>query len=408
MNKKKKMSDVTKILIAMVAGSLVGIVLGEKAMYIEFIGTIWLNLMKMFLVPIVVCMIVKGISTMDDPKTLGRLGVRIISFYMVTTVIASVVGIAIAYIFKPGIGFDFSTANVGDVEIAELPGVGEFLVSMFSKNIFDSFSSANMMQVVIIAIIIGVAVVLLPEDKRKPVKEWFWSMTDLIRSIINIALKLAPIGVFCLMASALGQYGVGLLLTMSKLIGIFYLCCVIHFGLTYCMTLWAATGITPIDLLRKCLPTFATAVSTCSSTAVIPVSVDIAKDDFGVDDAVAGLGITLGGSINKDGTTILCGVVMLFSAQAMGITLTPGQMLNIVFLSTAVTCAGTSVPGAGIMSLMIVASAVGIPLEIIIMVSSFYRFFDMGTTTMNCMGDMAVTVMVDRMEKKRMKRMKTA
>lgn len=345
---------------------------------------------------------------MDDIFKKGGY-IRIVVFYMFTTVAASVLGLVITGVFHPGVGFQFTEGSAEAVEIAELPTVGKFFTDMFSSNIFATFNNANMMQVLIIAVIMGVAIVMLPEEKRMPVRNWFVSMADLVMSIISIALKLAPIGVFCLMANALGKYGINLLLTMSKLLGTFYLCCILHLIVVYCLILWLFTGITPLNFLKRSFPTIAAAASTCSSAAVIPVSMNVAKENFEVEDSVAGLGITLGGTINKDGVAVLCSVVILFSAQAMGIALTPGQIFNTIFVTALVTSTGSGVPGGGLMNLMIVAAAVGIPLEIVIMVGGFYRFFDMGTTTMNCLGDMSATVIIDRLEKKRTQRLgKTA
>lgn len=398
---KKKMSDVTKILIAMIAGSLLGIIVGEPATMIGFIGDIWLNIMKMFLVCIVICMLVKGISSMDDPEMLGRIGLKFILFYVFTTACASVLSIAATTILHPGSGFVYERADTSEVVVNEMPALSEFFTSMFSNNIWKSFANADMMQVLIIACLIGVAIVMMPADKREPVRAWFWSMTDLIQSLISIALKLAPIGVFCLMASALGQYGVGLLLTIGKILLVFYGCCLIHLIVVYCGLLTGFTGMNPIHFLKNSFPTFATALSTCSSGAVIPVSMDVAVNRLDCDESVAGLGVPLGGTINKDGVAILCGVVILFSAQAMGITLTVPQILNIMFVTVLVTSAGSGVPGGGLMNLMIVATAVGMPLDIIMMVGGFYRFFDMGTTSMNCLGDLSATVIIDRLEKRR-------
>ncbi|MCD8122896.1 MAG: dicarboxylate/amino acid:cation symporter [Clostridiales bacterium] len=399
--KKKKMSDVTKILIAMVAGSAVGLIVGEPASAIGFIGDIWLNIMKMFLVCIVVCMLVKGISSMDSPEALGRIGVKFILFYVFTTLCASAIGVGMTLLLKPGVGFTYEAADVSNVTINEMPSIAQFFKSMFSTNIWKTFADADMMQVVILSCFIGVAIVLLPPEKREPVRNWFWSMTDLITSLISIALKLAPIGVFCLMASSLGQYGVGLLVTIAKILGVFYLCCILHLVVIYCMLLWGFTGINPAAFLKKAFPTFATAVSTCSSGAVIPVSMDVTTKNFECDDAVAGLGIPLGGTINKDGVAILCGVVLLFSGQAMGIPLGPQQIINLLFVTIMVTSAGSGVPGGGLMNLMIVATAIGMPLDIIMMVGGFYRLFDMGTTSMNCLGDVSATIIIDRLEKRR-------
>ena len=399
--KKRKLSDITKILIAMVAGSLVGIVVGKPAGYIGCVGDIWLNLMKMFLVPLVVCMLVKGITSMDSPETLGRIGLKIMAFYVFTTIVAGTLGVGLTTILNPGKGFTYEAASAKDVVVNEMPSIAEFFTNMFSSNIFESFSSADMMQVLIIAVIIGVAIVLLPEGKREPVRDWFWSMSDLVMSVVGIALKLAPIGVFCLMASSLGEHGIGILVSIGKILGVFYLCCALHLIVIYCVLCWIFTGINPVTFLKKAFPTFATAFSSCSSGATIPVSMDVATKNFECDETVASLGIPLGATVNKDGVAILCGVVLLFSAQAMGIPMTAAQVMNLLFVTVLVTSAGSGVPGGGLMNLMIVGTAIGMPLDIVIMVGGFYRFFDMGTTPMNCLGDMSATVIIDRLEKKR-------
>lgn len=399
--KKRKLSDITKILIAMVAGSLVGIVVGKPAGYIGFVRDIWLNLMKMFLVPLVVCMLVKGITSMDSPETLGRIGLKIMAFYVFTTIVAGTLGVGLTTILNPGKGFTYEAASAKDVVVNEMPSIAEFFTNMFSSNIFESFSSADMMQVLIIAVIIGVAIVLLPEGKREPVRDWFWSMSDLVMSVVGIALKLAPIGVFCLMASSLGEHGIGILVSIGKILGVFYLCCALHLIVIYCVLCWIFTGINPVTFLKKAFPTFATAFSSCSSGATIPVSMDVATKNFECDETVASLGIPLGATVNKDGVAILCGVVLLFSAQAMGIPMTAAQVMNLLFVTVLVTSAGSGVPGGGLMNLMIVGTAIGMPLDIVIMVGGFYRFFDMGTTPMNCLGDMSATVIIDRLEKKR-------
>ena len=385
----------------MVAGSLVGIVVGKPAGYIGFVGDIWLNLMKMFLVPLVVCMLVKGITSMDSPETLGRIGLKIMAFYVFTTIVAGTLGVGLTTILNPGKGFTYEAASAKDVVVNEMPSIAEFFTNMFSSNIFESFSSADMMQVLIIAVIIGVAIVLLPEGKREPVRDWFWSMSDLVMSVVGIALKLAPIGVFCLMASSLGEHGIGILVSIGKILGVFYLCCALHLIVIYCVLCWIFTGINPVTFLKKAFPTFATAFSSCSSGATIPVSMDVATKNFECDETVASHGIPLGATVNKDGVAILCGVVLLFSAQAMGIPMTAAQVMNLLFVTVLVTSAGSGVPGGGLMNLMIVGTAIGMPLDIVIMVGGFYRFFDMGTTPMNCLGDMSATVIIDRLEKKR-------
>ena len=249
MEKKKKMNDITKIVIAMLLGSVVGIIVGKPAAAIGFVGDIWLNLMKMFLVPIVVCMLVKGISSMDSPEMLGRLGLRFLVFYLFTTVCASVIGIGVTKFLNLGNGVHYE-AMAASVKINELPGLDKFFTDMFSTNIFKSFTSGDMMQVLIISCFIGVAIVLLPPEKRDPIRSWFCSMADLMTSLITIALKLAPIGVFCLMAAA-----------WANMVPVFWspfprfwepsMACFIHLILIYCLLLFAFTGISPITFAQS-------------------------------------------------------------------------------------------------------------------------------------------------------------
>lgn len=399
--KKKKMSDVTKMVIAMVLGSIVGLVVGEPATQIGFIGDMWLNLMKMFLVPIVVCMLVKGISSMDDPKTLGRLGVRFTVFYLFTTACAALIGAGMPLILNLGSGFQYTpVGGAGAVQIKAMPSIQKFFLSMFSTNMFGTFSKGDMMQVLVISCFIGVAIVLLPTEKREPVRQWFFSMADLVMSLINIAMKLAPYGVFCLMASTMGKHGMGVLVTIAQILGAFYAACLIQIVIIYCVVPFLAAQISPVSFLKKSFPVTAAAISTCSSNAVLPVSVETAKKNFNVSDVVASLGVPLGATVNKDGVAVLCGVVLIFSANAMGMPLSMAQIANLIFATVLVTSAGSGVPGGGLMNLMIVATAIGMPLDIVVMVGGFYRFFDMGTTTVNCLGTLSGTVLIDRLEKK--------
>lgn len=397
----KKMNLATKTMLAMVLGAIAGFIIGENAVKIQFIGTVWLNMIKMFLVPTVVCMLVRGISSMDSPKTLGRIGAKVIAFYLVTTVFAAIIGIVIGDVFKPGIGFEFQQSSDTVTEVASLPTIQDFVLSLFSENIFNSYSSADMLKVLVSSIIIGVGIVFMPEEHRIPVRNWFSSMSELIMSIIGISMKFAPIGVFCLMAAAMGTYGINFIGSMSKLLIVFYLGCVVHFVAVYMLFLWAMTGITPWEFFKKGFETFSMAISTCSSAATVPVNLKVAQENFGVSEAIAGFSIPLGSSMNQDGGAILGGVVMLFCAQAIGLELTFGQIFNIVILNTLVTSGSSGVPGGGIMRLMVVASAVGLPLEIIALIGGFYRLFDMGTTSMSVMGDLSATVVIDRWEKKR-------
>lgn len=395
-----KTNDVMKMLIAMLLGTVVGLAVGEPAAQLQVIGDIWLNIMKMFLVPIVVCMLVKGICTLENPKAFQRVGIRFITVYVFTTGLAVLLAIVITSI--SGIGYNFIfESQTQNVALAEIPTFTESIKSLFSSNVFKTFAEGNVMQIIIISCFMGIAILHLPENKREPIKEWFSAMSDMMISIVRIGLKLAPIGSFALMASSMGTYGLDILFTIARILVAFYSVCLIHLFLFDCIPLQMSTGISPITFLKKMLPIFAVASSTCSSNATIPVSMKVATENFDIQDSVAGLGVTFGSTIHKDGTAILCGVVMVFSAQAMGIPLTMGRIINLIFVTLMITSANGGLPSGGIMNLIMVATAVGIPLDIVMIVCGFYRLFDIGTTPMNCFGDMSATIIIDRLERKR-------
>lgn len=399
--KSKKMSLSMKILIAMILGAIAGFIIGKPATQIQFIGTMWLNMIKMIMVPTVVTMVVTGISGMDNPKTLGRISIKIVAFYVFTTIVATLIGMGVAEVMQPGVGFTFKEA-ASSTKVAKIMGVGQFFVSLISGNMFDSFAKANMMQILFISIILGVSIVMLPnQDTRVYLHNLFAKVSEMCLSVINLSMIVAPVGVFCLMAAAMGSYGLGFIGTMAKLLATFYVGCILQFALIYCGILWLFTGVTPIQFIKGGMETFVTAVSTCSSAATVPVNIRVAKDNFNVNENIANFAIPLGSSFNQDGGAVLSSVVMLFCAQAIGMQFSFGQLFNILLLTIVVTCGSSGVPGGGIMRLLVVASAMNLPLEIIAMVGGFYRCFDMGTTSMSVMGDLSATVLIDKLEKKR-------
>jgi Na+/H+-dicarboxylate symporter len=400
MVKTKGISQATQIMIAMVAGSIVGIVLGPPAQGIKFIGDMWLNLLKMVMVPMVLFVVVKAISTMDNPKTLGRIGLKVIIFYACTTSFATIVGILMGLIFQPGIGFHFEKAT----KVFETPKVLTFqsyLSSLFSPNMFASFYNADMMQVLVISIFVGLSVILLKNNARIPLKEWFANMADLSFSFVELVMKLAPVGVFCIMAAALSASGLGTFISMGKLLATFYGTCLIQVVLVYLVFLWLTTRIGPLTFLRKSAKVWLTAISTCSSAAVIPVNLKTSDEEFQVSDKISSFSIPFGAQFNQDGGAILSALVILFSAQAIGVQFGPMELVRMVLVCTLVSAGTGAIPGGGIVRLMVSSAAFGMPLEIVTLIAGFYRFFDMGTTSMSVIGDLSGTVIIDRWEKRK-------
>lgn len=403
----KKMQLSTQMAIAMIAGSIAGIAAGPPIQRIQFIGDMWLNLIKMVIVPMVIFVVVKGISAMDSPKTLGRIGLRTFIFYTCTVVLATIVGIAMSLVLKPGVGFHFekSTKVFENVKVATF---SEYILSFFSANMFASFTSGNMMQVLVISIFLGIAVVYLKEPRRAAVKAWFDAMSDLFMSVVDLVMKLSPIGVFCIMAASLGQKGLGTFVAMAKLLGVFYLSCLIQVILIFFLLLWTVTRISPVEFLKKSSSVWVAAISTCSSAAVIPVNLSVCEKEFNVSNKVSSFTIPFGTQFNQDGGAILSAVVILFSAQAIGVQFGLLELVRVVLVCTIVAAGTGAIPGGGIVRLMVSSAAFGMPLEIVALIAAFYRLFDMGTTSMCCIGDLSATLIIDKLEKGRELRAATA
>lgn len=395
-----KMKLSTKIGIAMLTGGILGILIGPPAQEIKFIGDIWLNLLQMAIIPMVIFIVVKGISAMDSPKTLGRVGLKVAIFYTFTTVFATLIAIIVTLVLKPGIGFQFTKATEA-FKTTQILGIQDYIKSLFSSNMFVSFFNGNMMQVLVVAIIIGIAVVCLEEKYRTPVKAWFDNMAELCMSLVELVMKLSPIGVFCLMVSSLGVHGLAVFANMAKMLGTFYLASLLQVLIIYLGLLWFTTKTPPLDFMKKSIPTWVTAMSTCSSAAVIPVNLKVAREEFDVSDHISSFSIPFGAQFNQDGGAILSAVVIIFSAQAIGINFGIMQLIQMVLICTLVSAGSGAIPGGGIVRLMITSAAFGMPLEIVGLVAAFYRFFDMGTTSMSVIGDLSATVLIDRLEKRR-------
>jgi Na+/H+-dicarboxylate symporter len=401
----KKMQLPAQMAIAMIAGSILGIAVGPPIQKIQFIGDIWLNLMKMVIVPMVIFVVVKGISTMDSPKTLGRIGLKTFIFYTCLVILATVVGAMVTLALQPGIGFHFAKASKA-MDVVKVSSFSDYMVSLFSSNMFSSFASGNTMQVLIIAILLGIAVVYLREPRRAAVKAWFDSMADLFMSVVNLVMKFSPVGVFCIMAAALAERGLGTFISMGKLLAAFYLSCLIQVLVIYLALLWIVTKISPLEFVKKSSSTWVAAISMCSSAAVIPVNLNVCDKEFNVSDNVSSFSIPFGVQFNQEGGSILSAVVILFSAQAIGAHFGFLELVRVILVCTLVAGCSGAIPGGGIVRLMVSSAAFGMPLEIVVLIAAFYRLFDMGTTSMCCVGNLSATLMLDRLEKRRAERQK--
>lgn len=408
MKEKKAWYKNTTLLtfVAMVIGAVLGMVFGKSMSNFKFIGDIWLNCLKMILAPMVFCILTLAVGTQSNLKTLGRVALKIFIYYIATTMFAVLVGITTSSILKPGSGMSLEGYASTEVATGSAFSLPTFLSSLFSSGIVQTFADANMLQIITISIFAGVAILGMKNETRKEsIIHALQCVNDWINVYIGYIIKLAPVGVLFLMADSFGKYGATLLTSMAGLIGTFWLGLLLQVLIVYCGVLFFTAGINPIRFLRDSSQVWTFTMATCSSVANIPNGIDCAEKKFKVPSYIANFGIPLGANINYDGAAILHGCVLIFISQMYGFTFTPGQLVQIVLVASLISSAGGGIPGSNLVKMMVVVETFGLPVEIIGIIAGFYRLFDMGTTTGNCLGDLAGTVAISEWEKKRAKKL---
>lgn len=401
----KKIGLSTQVFSAMILGAVLGLLFGDVMVKLEFIGTVWLNCIKLIVVPMVLMTIITGITSQKDLKTLGRIAVRIMAFYIITTLIASVVGLLVAGIVQPG-----KYANFTGLESKEVSGsaditIADFFINMFSANMFQTFVEANILQTVIIAILIGVAIMLVKnEDHRQKLISGCDALCSMVFSLIGMIMKASPVGILFLMGASFGKYGTGIFTSMATLLGTYYLSCLVHILVVYGGILFIGAGINPFKFIKESAELWVYTLSTCSSVAAIPVNMKVAREKFNVPDRISSFTVPLGSQMNYDGSVLLYGCVIMFICQVCGQAVSIEMMLRVVLLSAILSTGGGGIPGSGIVKLLVVVEAFNLPTEIVGIIAAFYRLFDMRTTTNNCLGDLVGTVLISRLEEKRSRR----
>ncbi len=384
-----------KILAGLALGVLAGALLGEDASVFKPIGDIFISAIKMLIVPLVFTTLVVGITSMRDPQKMGRIGVRTIGLYLITTAFAIAIGLLASTLFQPGAGLDMSFDK--PVEAKEAPTLVEILVGLVPQNPVDALANGNILQIIVFAIGLGIALTLIGE-KGEPVVRVFESFAQAMYKLTELVMAFAPFGVFGLIAHVSGSYGMEVLLPLAKVIGVAYLASLLHVLLVYSGLLALLGRLNPLRYLRGILDALVVAYSSASSSGTLPVSLRCAQKNLGVSEGVSGFVLPVGATINMDGTAIYQGVVALFIAQLVGVDLSLMDYGMIIVTGTLASIGTAGVPGAGLIMLSIVLAQVGLPLEAIAVVAGIDRILDMARTSVNVAGDLMVTTLVGKSE----------
>lgn len=399
--KKKKLSLPVMIVIALILGVLLGLLLMDHVeiatTYIQPFGTIFLNLLKFIVVPIVLLSIMCGVMSMKDIKKVGSIGGKTIVFYLLTTAFATTIGLVISNILR-GVFKVLETSGL-EYTPAEPVSFMDTLVNIFPSNAFAPLVDANMLQVIVIALLFGFAVVLVGE-KAEPAKKVIESFNDVCVKVMDMIIKLSPIGVFCLITPVIAENGAAVIGSLAAVIGVAYLCYILHMILVYSLLVRGMAGISPLQFFKNVSPAMIFAFSSASSVGTLPINIEC-TEKLGVKKDIASFVLPLGATINMDGTAIYQGVCAVFIATCFGIDLTFTQMISIVLTATIASIGTAGVPGAGLVMLTMVLQSVGLPIEGVALVAGVDRIFDMGRTVTNITGDAACAVVVNALEEKK-------
>ena len=405
MKAKKKLSLAVQIFIGLGLGIIAGLIfmsLGKaewSVLYVKPFGTIFLNLIKFIVVPIVLCSIISGVISMRDIRKVGSIGWKTVVYYMLTTACAVVIGLIFANLFKG----TFQTLSTTDLEYEVAASVSfmDTFVNIFPANILTPLVTANMLQVIVIALFFGFGIILAGE-KGEPLAQVINSLTDVSMIIMDLIIKLSPIGVFCLITPVVAENGPKILGSLAMVLLTAYICYFLHMALVYSATVKGLAGLSPIEFFKGMAPAMIMAFSSASSVGTLPINLECAQK-LGAKKDVANFVLPLGATINMDGTAIYQGVCAVFIATCYGIDLTLPQMLTIVLTATLASIGTAGVPGAGMVMLAMVLQSVGLPIEGIALVAGVDRIFDMGRTTVNITGDSACAIIVSKLEERKEK-----
>ncbi|MFO7732692.1 MAG: dicarboxylate/amino acid:cation symporter [Candidatus Aminicenantes bacterium] len=404
----RKSGVANKIFAGLALGAAAGLAFGPDAALVKPIGTAFIRLIKMVVIPLIFASLLVGAASLGNLRKLGRIGGKTLAFYFSYYIVAVALGLLLANTFQPGRNIPESVqaelkANFGETADAQAlragdrPGLVDMLVDIIPDNPGESFVNANMLQIIFLALFMGIVVSLLDKDKMRPVMAFFEGINDVMIKIVELVIRIAPYAVFALIASVVGTFGVDILMSLLRY------CAVVLGGLALLAASYPAVvrlftrfpylkfwkGITKAQLI---------AFSTSSSSATLPVSMECAEDNLGVSKEVSSFVLPLGATINMNGTALYQGVTAVFIAQVYGMNLGLGDQLTIVLTATLASIGTAGAPAMGVLMLVIVLKQVGIPLEGIALILGVERILDMARTTMNITGDIAAAVVIAHSE----------
>lgn len=387
----------TRILLGMCVGALAGAILGERAAVVQPLGDLFIRLLVLTAVPLVFFNLLAGVTALTDVKTLGRLAGKFFAWILGTKVVALSLGIGAMLALRPGMGM--TLRGEAPPEVAQAPSVLEVLLGLVPSNAVKAFADGNVAQVVVLALLLGMATLGLPATPRDRLRGAYADLAELLRKLVGLILEVAPYGIAALMMVTVGRYGAELLGPMARFVLGVTAAHLLLVGL-YLGLLAVFTARRPLAFLRATGTVWATTVATTSSLASLPLAMD-AAERMGVPRSVHAFTLPLGIQVNKDGTAVLLAAVVVLTAQAAGVPLSAADLVTVFLMGALLSAGSGGIPGGGFVVALVMVEAFRLPLELAVIVGGIYRLVDMGNTTVNVMGNLTGTILVAASEEAR-------
>ena len=387
----------TQILIAIILGVVVGIALGEKAGYLKPVGDIFIRLLKMIIIPLILSSMVAGVVSLGDVHRLGRIGLKTFIYYTATTLLAVGVGLILVNLLAPGIGVNITAQAGVEPAVREMPSVISIVHDIIPSNLLDAMAKDKVLSIILFSLVLGVAISSIGE-KGRSLAGLFEALNRVMMKITGWIMRLAPFGVFALMGYTIGTMGLSVIKPLAVYMATVVAGLCIHAFITLPVLLGIVGRYSPLKLIKDVFSAVATAFSTASSAATLPITMDCLRRNTGVSNKVTSFVLPLGATVNMDGTALYEAVAAMFIAQAYGFELNIWQQLVIMLTATLASIGAAAIPGAGLVTMVIVLKAVNLPLEGIGMILAVDRLLDMLRTAVNVWGDACGTAVVARLE----------
>ena len=381
-----------RVAVGFVLGVILGLVAPGFSIATKVVGDIYLNLIKMMIIPIVFCAVFCGIANIHDSALLRKIGFRTVVLYVIMFVASAAVSLAIAYVIRPGLGTVFENAPEYTGNITT-PTISSFLLNIVPTNIVNAMAAGSTLPVILFTIVFAVAIVAVG-DAGKPVLDFMNSLSSAMFKMLGYFMEVSPIGVLSLMAFSVAQYGAGIFGALAKYILCCWLCCIVVFILVMALPTCAYTKVPFMTFLRSCGKIALVTLSTTSSAATLPTTINVSMEDLGAPEGVSKFTLPLGCTINMCGGACSFCCLAVFVSDFYGINLAFSTIVFLVFIATLINMAAPGIPGGGVVLGASFLSILGLPIDLMGPISGFYRLLDMAFTTINVEGDVAANLII--------------